>query len=126
MTVPQAFKEVMLTKEGTKTFTVLGHKIPLLDIQESLLKEDESKTFMRIWHDSDFDLVTEDEISSRLKQLDQDKEEDRLPKSKDKLKEIECKRHLMVWDNNSTLLNYGHILQSVLYMMVNFTTLMKK
>ena len=72
------------------------------------------------------DLVTEDEISSRLKQLDQDKEEDRLPKSKDKLKEIECKRHLMVWDDNSTLLNYGHILQSVLYTMVNFTTLMKK
>lgn len=116
----------MLTKEGTKTFTVSGRKIPLLDIRESFLKEDESKSFMGISHGSNFDLVTEDEISSRLKQLDQDKQEERLSKNKDKLKEIECKRHLMVWDDNSTLRDYGHTLQSVLYTMVNFTTLTKK
>ena len=39
--------------------------------------------------------------------------EESASKSKDKLKEIERKRHLMVWGDNSTLLNHGHILLTV-------------
>ena len=33
--------------------------------------------------------------------------------SKEKLKKIEGQRHLMVWSDNSTLLNHGHILLTV-------------
>lgn len=57
--------------------------------------------------------MTEHEISSRLKHLGNEKEEESASKSKDKLKEIERKRHLMVWGDNSTLLNHGHILLTV-------------
>lgn len=70
MIVPQTFKNVTWTKEGTikkETFTVSGCKIPLLDIRMSMLKEHESKGLMRTRSDSDYDLMTEDEISSRLK-----------------------------------------------------------
>ena len=116
MIVPQTFKKVTLTKEDTikkETFTVSGRKIPLLDIRKSMLKEHGSKGLMRTQGDSDYDLMTEDEISSRLNQLGDDKEEESASKSKDKLKEIEHKRHLMVWGDNSTLLNHGHILLTV-------------
>lgn len=38
MIVPQTFKKVTLTKDGhleTETFTVSGHKIPLLEIRKN-------------------------------------------------------------------------------------------
>ena len=57
--------------------------------------------------------MTEGEISSRLKQLGEDKGEECASKRKEKPKEIECKRHLMVWGDNSTLLNHGHLLLTV-------------
>ena len=116
MIVPQTFKKVTMTKEGTiktDTFTVSGRKIPLLDIRKSMLKEHESMGLMRLRSDSDYELMTEDEISSRLKQLGEDKGEGSASEGKDKLKEIERKRHLMVWSDNSTLLNHGHILLTV-------------
>ena len=79
MIVPQTFKKVTLTKEGTiktETFTVSGRKI-------------------------------------QLKQLGEDKGEESASKRKENLKEIERKRHLMVWGDNSTLLNHGHLLLTV-------------
>ncbi|XP_078384061.1 uncharacterized protein LOC144666512 [Oculina patagonica] len=116
MIVPQTFKKVTLTKEGkikTETFTVTGRKIPLLDIRKNMLKEHEAMGLMRIRSDSDYDLMTEDEISSRLKQLGEDEKEESASNRKEKLKEIERKRHLMVWSDNATLLNHGHILLTV-------------
>ena len=116
MIVPQTFKKVTLTKEGTiktETFTVSGRKIPLLDIRKNMLKEHESMGLMRIRSDSDYDLMTEGEISSRLKQLGEDKGEESASKRKENLKKIERKRHLMVWGDNSTLLNHGHLLLTV-------------
>ena len=114
MIVPQTFKKVTLTKEGTiktETFTVSGRKIPLLE--KNMLKEHASMGLMRIQSDSDYDLMTEGEISSRLKQLGEDKGEESASKRKENLKEIERKRHLMVWGDNSTLLNHGHLLLTV-------------
>lgn len=69
--------------------------------------------WMQIRSDSDYDLVTEGEISSRLKQLGEDKGAECVSSKKEKLKEIERKRHLMVWADNSTLLNHGHLLLTV-------------
>ena len=45
MIVPQTFKKVLQTKEGTiktERFTVSGRKIPLLEIRTRMLKEHES------------------------------------------------------------------------------------
>ncbi|KAL9977669.1 hypothetical protein ACROYT_G015099 [Oculina patagonica] len=116
MIVPQTVKKVTLTKEGKikkETFTVTGRKIPLLDIRKNMLKEHEEMGLMRIRSDSDYDFMTEDEISSRLKQLGEDEEEESASNRKEKLKEIERKRHLMVCSDNATLLNHGHILLTV-------------
>lgn len=116
MIVPQTFKKVTLTKEGTiktETFTVSGRKIPLFDIRKSMLKEHESMGLMRIRSDNEYESMTEDAISSRLEQLGEDKEEESASEKKEKLKKIERQRHLMVWSDNSTLLNHGHILLTV-------------
>lgn len=78
-----------------------------------MLKEHESMGWMQIRSDSDYDLVTEGEISSRLKQLGEDKGAECVSSKKEKLKEIERKRHLMVWADSSTLLNHGHLLLTV-------------
>ncbi|KAK2549139.1 hypothetical protein P5673_030514 [Acropora cervicornis] len=79
MIVPQTFKKVMLTKEGhlkTETFTVSGRKIPLLEIRKRMLKEHESLGIMRIWKDDFYDLMTADEFSLRLVQLDEESGEE--------------------------------------------------
>ena len=52
MVVPQTFKKVLLTKEGTlktERFTVSGQKVPLLEIRaHHMLKKQESQGLLRI------------------------------------------------------------------------------
>lgn len=99
MIVPQTFKKVMLTKEGhfkRETFTVSGRKIPLLEIRKRMLKELESLGIMRIWKDDFYDLMTADEFSSRLVQLDEESGEETPSELRYRLKGMERKRHLMV------------------------------
>ena len=51
MIVPQTFKKVSLTKEGTlktETFMVLGCKILLLDIRKKILDGQESLGLMQV------------------------------------------------------------------------------
>ena len=116
MIVPQTFKKAMLTKEGqftTETFTVSGCRISLLEIGKRILKEHESLGIMRIWRDDSYDSMTEDELSSRLVQLGEESWEGTPCEMRDKLKGMERKRHLMVWGDNSTLLNHAHLLLTV-------------
>ena len=116
MIVPQTFKKVSLTKEGhlkTETFTVSGRKIPLSEIRKRMLKEHESLGIVRIWKDDFYDSITEDELSSRLVQLGEESGEGTPSEMRDRLKGMERKRHLMVWGENSTLLNHGHLLLTV-------------
>ena len=116
MIVPQTFKKVTLTNEGhlkTETFIVSGRKIPLLEIRKRMLKEHESLGIMRICKDDFYDSMTEDELSSRLVQLGEESGEGTPSEMRDRLKGMERKRHLMVWGDNSTLLNHGHLLLTV-------------
>ena len=65
MIVPQTFKKVVLTTEGTiktERVTVTGHKIPLLDIRKNILKEHEEKGLMHLQSDE----MTQDEDISEL------------------------------------------------------------
>ena len=118
MIVPQTFKKVLLTKEGTlktERFTVSGRKIPLLEIRTRLLKEQESQGLLRIHNDDYYTAMTDAEVRSKLIQLGEDANtgEESEIESKERLKAMERKRHLMVWADNSTLLNHGHLLLTV-------------
>ena len=118
MIVPQTFKKVLLTKEGTlktETFTVSGRKIPLLEIRTRMLKEQESLGLLRIHNDDYYTAMTDAEVRSRLIHLGEDAnagKESEL-ESKERLKAMERKRYLMIWGDNSTLLNHGHLLLTV-------------
>ena len=118
MVVPQTFKKVLLTKEGTlktESFTVSGRKIPLLEIRTRMLKEQESLSLLRIHSDDYYAAMVDAEVRSRLIQLGEDDKrgKESESQSKERLKAIERKRHLMVWGDNSTLLNHGHLLLTV-------------
>ena len=113
MIVPHTFKKVTLTDEGTlktETFTVSGRKIPLLEIRKNMLEEHESLGLMRVRSDEYYNSMTEDEVRSRLVQLGEERMEDSPSQLKEILKGMERRRHLMVWGDNSTLLNHGHLL----------------
>ena len=118
MIVPQTFKKVLQTKEGTiktERFTVSGRKIPLLEIRTRMLKEHESLGLLRIQSDDYYTSMTNAEVRTRLMQLGEDAttgEESEI-EAKERLKAMERKRHLMIWGDNSTLLNHGHLLLTV-------------
>ena len=118
MIVPQTFKKVFLTKEGTlktKRFTVSDHKIPLPEIRTRMPEEQESQGLLLIHHDDYYTATTDAEVRSRLIQLGEDAntKEESETESKERLKAMKGKRHLMVWSYNSTLLNHGHLLLTV-------------
>ena len=116
--MPQTFKEVIL-KDGhvtTDTFTVSGRKIPLSDIRERTLKEHEQLGLIRAYTDEYYDAMTREAIMKRLTQLGESakvSEAAELNDTKEYLKGIERIRHLMIWADNSTLLNHGYLLMTV-------------
>ncbi len=118
MIVPQSFKKVVLTKEGTiktEVFTVSGRKIPLLEIRQCMLTDHEKLGILRVQNDEYYTAMTDAEVRSRLIQLGEEnntREESGL-EMKERLKAMERKRHLMIWGDNSTLLNHGHLLLTV-------------
>lgn len=119
MIVPQSYKKVSLTKNGiikTETLTVSGRKIPLSEIRERLLMEHEKMGLIRASDDEYYAKMTAEQTDDRLSLLD---EHHNLPEcatltdKKDHLKQLERTRHLMLWADNSTLLNHGHLLLTV-------------
>ena len=116
--MPQTFKKVIL-KDGhvtTEPFIVSGRKIPLSDIRERTLKEHEQLGLIRAYTDDYYDAMTREEIIKKLKQLRESakvSEAAELNDTKEYLKGIERTRHLMIWADNSTLLNHGYLLMTV-------------
>jgi len=106
---------VLFKKEGTlkrESFTVSGCKIPLLEIRTLKQKEQESLGLLPIHNDDYYAAMTNAEVRSTLIQLGEDDNtgEESETESKEKLEVIKRKRHLMVWGDNSTLFNHGHLL----------------
>ena len=116
--MPQTFKKVIL-KNGhvtTETFTVSGRKIPLSDIRERTLKEHEQLGLILAYTDEYYDAMTREEIMKRLTQLGESakvSEAAELNDTKEYLTGIVRTRHLMIWADNSTLLNHGYLLITV-------------
>ena len=117
--VPQTHKKVILTKDDTiktELFTVSGRKIPLSDIRERTLKEHENSGLMHTRTDDNYASMTQEEVCNMLAQLGESKNcafETASLNEKKHLKRIERTRHLMVWADNSTLLNHGYLLLTV-------------
>ena len=116
--MPQTFKKVIL-KDGhvtTETFTVSERKIPLADIRERTLKKHEQLGLICAHTGECYDAMTREEIINRLKQLGESakvSEAAELNDIKKYLKGIERTRHLMIWADNSTLLNHRYLLMTV-------------
>ena len=94
-----------------ETFTVNGRKYPLLQIRENLLDTHNSKGFMRDSSDNHLKKMTKDDLKRQLNQIpepyDPTSTEEEL---NDKLQHYMTRRHLLVWQDHSTLANHGHLL----------------
>ena len=119
MIVPQTYKKVVLGEDGsikTETFTVAGRKIPLSEIRIRTLKEHEDLGLIRTRTDECYAAMSKEQVYNRLTQLGESTnfpETANLDEMKEYLKCIERTRHLMLWADNSTLLNHGHLLLTV-------------
>ena len=130
MIVPQTFKKVLLTKEGilkTENSTVYGRNIPLQEIRMcTLKKKQESLGLLWIHNDDYYTALTDAEGRSRLPHLGEDAntgKESEL-ESKERLKVMERKRYLIVWNDSSTMVTFYW--QLIQYMMRPYITQMKK
>ena len=118
MIVPQTYKKAIL-RDGqitTETFTVSGRKIPLSDIRERTLREHEELGLIRAHTDEFYATMTREQVMNRVQQLGENanvSETAELNDIKEHLKGIERTRHLMLWADNSTLLNHGYLLMTV-------------
>ena len=119
MIVPQTYKKVVLTEDGTikkELFTVSGRKMPLSDIRDRTLKQHEKLGLMHVRTDEDYTSMTKEQVYERIAQLNESTncpETANLDDLKKYLKRVERTRHLMVWGDNSTLLNHGYLLLTV-------------
>ena len=94
----------------------LRRKIPLSDIRARTLKEHEQLGLIRAHTDEYYDAMTREQIINGLKQLgERSKVSEAAERNdiKEYLKGIERTRHPMIWADNSTLLNHGHLLMTV-------------
>ena len=119
MIVPQTYKKVVLAEDGTiktELFTVSGRKIPLSEIRERMLKEHEDLGLLHARADEYYAGMTKEQVNHRLAQLGESTnclDTANLNDMKECFKHIERTRHLMLWADNSTLLNHGYLLLTV-------------
>lgn len=110
--VPRKYTKFVVKEDGTlkpECFTVSGRKIPLMEIRKRLLQKHQALGLMRDHADSHYAHLSEDQIRNRLQELGEDEpNNNNMEALKAKLCEIERTRHLMVWLDNSCILNHGH------------------
>ena len=115
LVVPRTYKKIIVDKDGEikeSNFTVSARKIPLKQIRERELSRVEKLGLVRTKSDSYYDNLSFEEVTSRLKCLGEYKDET-LEVMRKRLKMFERTRHFMLWQDNSTILNNGHILLMV-------------
>ena len=98
-------------------FTIDGRKIPLEEIRRKTLKEHEP--YMREHPDSYYESLTLPQLIDRLSKLHEYNKNETLTAEelRQKLKEIEQTRHIVLWHDNSTVANHGYLvcLAAILY-----------
>jgi hypothetical protein len=89
-------------------FTAEGRKIPLDQIRKKMLET--HKPFLRAQCDNYYNNLSEQVLKGRLKELNElQKDLFSQEEMKEKLKTIEKTRHLLVWLDNSTVVNHGYL-----------------
>ena len=92
-------------------------KFPLKVSEKKLLKE--QKDYMRLWEDSEYELLQCDHVVDTLKNINEFTEKDNVLSTEvlvQKLKQIERKRH-MTWHDCSTISSHSYfmIMVSTMY-----------
>ena len=98
-------------------FTVCARKIPLSEIRKRELQRCEKLGIVRAYSDAYYERMLTEDVTESLRvfgEYNKQVHEDLTPEEKKKLLiKFQRTRHLMVWGDNSTILNHGHILYLV-------------
>jgi len=92
-----------------KEFTTEGRKIPLTEIRDKMLQKQEP--YLRKRTDEQYNALKEDELKKRLQELHEleSNKDLNVDEMREKLKDIERNRSLLVWLDNSTVANHGYL-----------------
>ena len=113
MIVPRKYQK-LIVKNGQlvkKEFCVEGRKIPLKEIRELALKEQEK--FMKTKDNCHINELTDNEIKGTLKQLHEYDSSMTPEEAKELLKTFQSTRHIVYWSDGSSLANTGHLISLV-------------
>ena len=122
LVVPRKYKKMILDETGClkeDTYTVVGRKIPLLEIRRREMTRLQKAGVVRERDDEIYENMPDEEVKQRLQELHEHltvhimAEQVDTTVGRQRLKEIERTRHLRVWGDNSTVLNHGHYLMMV-------------
>lgn len=114
--VPRTYKKITVdinSQLQEKIISVSGRKIPLIKIRERELERIEKMGLIRARDDQFYDRMTDEQVEKRLKELGEFDVEQPSSEWRNALKHLERTRHLLIWHDNSTLLNNGHLLMMV-------------
>ena len=88
-----------------------GRKIPLKEIRELVLEEQEK--FMKAKDNCHINRLTDNEFKGTLRQLHEYDSSMTPGKAKELLKTFQSTRHIMCWSDGSSLANTGHLISLV-------------
>ena len=95
----------------SKTFSVKGRKIPLLNIRKTLLHQ--YHKYMRLNSDAFFDSLEKDKLAQKLQAIGEFIENEDLECMRERAKNFERTRNFLAWHDGSSIANHGHILISM-------------
>lgn len=105
--VPKKYKKLVLNSDGTLKevqFTVSGRKIPLSEIRKRELDKCEQLGVVRGYTNNEYQQMNDEEIAERLNELgDVNNPRDTPGQRLERLIKFERTRHLMVWEDGSTI-----------------------
>ena len=105
--VERQYEKQILTKSGaieTHKFSVYGRKHPLKNIRRNLLK----KHYMRRNSDAYFENIDIATLTERLATLNELNCDDSINTMKQKLKNFERTRNIIMWHDASVIANHSH------------------
>ncbi len=109
--VERQYEKQILTKSGaieTHKFSVFGKKHPLINIRRNLLKK--HYKYMRRNSNAYFENIDITTLTERLSSLNELNLDDSINTMKQKLKNFERTRNIIMWHDASVIANHSHIL----------------
>ena len=106
------YEKLVMTKDlqvKKVEFVAEGRKLALKEIRLKILKK--TKEFMKVMPDEHYANLSDENVDARLEQLGESKSlaDSSGEERRNKLMEMERTRHLLMWHDNSTVANHGHL-----------------